>query len=161
MPEAATLPQAVTTPCGTQHALLSASRVLVVEDDAALQEAIVDTLELAGCHVVAASSAERALALLQQTVVDIVITDVNMEGMDGHQLLQAIKQQIPYLPVVLITAYGSIQRSVNALQNGAVDYLVKPFEPKVLIELVERYALGHIANSDKPVAVDEASQTLL
>ncbi|MBT8148377.1 MAG: sigma-54 dependent transcriptional regulator, partial [Gammaproteobacteria bacterium] len=161
MPEAATLPQAVTTPCGTQHALLSASRVLVVEDDAALQEAIVDTLELAGCHVVAASSAERALALLEQTVVDIVITDVNMEGMDGHQLLQAIKQQIPYLPVVLITAYGSIQRSVNALQNGAVDYLVKPFEPKVLIELVERYALGHIANSDKPVAVDEASQTLL
>ena len=114
-----TMPHGLT---GQQAALLEA-RVLVVEDDAALQEAIVDTLELAGCAVVAASSAERALELLEQTVVDIVITDVNMDGMDGHELLEAIKQTKPYLPVVLITAYGSIQRSVSALQNGAVDYL--------------------------------------
>lgn len=155
--------QSVTMPHGltSQQAALLEARVLVVEDDAALQEAIVDTLELAGCAVVAASSAERALELLEQTVVDIVITDVNMDGMDGHELLEAIKQTKPYLPVVLITAYGSIQRSVSALQNGAVDYLVKPFEPKVLIELVVRYALGHIAGADQPLAVAESSHALL
>ncbi|MDG2079202.1 MAG: response regulator, partial [Pseudomonadales bacterium] len=83
--------QSVTMPHGltSQQAALLEARVLVVEDDAALQEAIVDTLELAGCAVVAASSAERALELLEQTVVDIVITDVNMDGMDGHELLEA------------------------------------------------------------------------
>jgi len=144
-----------------QAPLMAASHILVVEDDQSLQEAIIDTLELAGCHVIAASSGEQALSLLGANTLDMVITDVNMGGMDGHELLANIKQAQPFLPVLLITAYGSIQRSVSAMRNGAVDYLVKPFEPKVLIELVKQHALGRCAQDSDPVAVAPASRKML
>ena len=136
------------------------ARVLVVEDDNALQEAILDTLELAGFSVFTADSAEQALTELagQQRQVDMVISDVNMSGMDGHELLAAIKQQRPWLPVLLITAYGTIDRSVQAMQAGAVDYLVKPFEPKVLIELVRRHALGQRVSDDEHLLAIIATQ---
>ena len=101
-----------------------AMRVLVVEDDLALQEAITDTLELANFSVSAAASAEQALNLLADHSVDMVISDVNMGAMDGHQLLAAIKQRWPFIPVLLITAFATIDRSVSAIQSGAVDYLV-------------------------------------
>jgi two-component system response regulator FlrC len=140
---------------------MAVSQVLVVEDDQALQEAIVDTLELAGCEVIAASSGEQAMQLLAANTMDMVITDVNMGGMDGHELLANIKQQQPFLPVLLITAYGSIQRSVSAMRNGAVDYLVKPFEPKVLIDLVRQHALGRCVQASDPVAVAPASRNML
>ncbi|MBT8139728.1 MAG: sigma-54 dependent transcriptional regulator [Gammaproteobacteria bacterium] len=132
---------------------------MVVEDDAALLEAIVDTLELSGCEVLTADCAESALAQLEANDVDIVVSDVNMRGMDGHQLLGEIKRKKPDLPVVLITAYGSIQHSVSAMQNGAADYIVKPFEPDVLTDIVERYALGRVM-ADKPVAQDATSIAL-
>jgi len=136
------------------------ARVLVVEDDAALQEAIVDTLELAGFQLTAASSAEQALSLLQSQCFDMVISDVNMGGMDGHQLLRQIKKEQPLLPVLLITAYASIERSVDAMRSGAVDYLVKPFEPQVLIELVERHTIGLSLQVGEPIAVSAASREL-
>ncbi|MGB5325540.1 MAG: response regulator, partial [Pseudomonadales bacterium] len=94
---------------GSRAGLLMQARAMVVEDDSALLEAIVDTLELSGCEVVTATSAEQALQKLAECAVDIVISDVNMRGMDGHQLLGEIKRSKPHLPVVLITAYGSIQ----------------------------------------------------
>ncbi len=116
--------------------------LLVVEDDLALQEAIVDTLELAGFSVLAVPSGEAALSCLNQQRFDMVISDVNMGGMDGHELLEQIKISYAYVPVLLITAYGSIDRSVRAIRAGAVDYLVKPFEPSALIDLVRRHTIG-------------------
>lgn len=143
-----------------QQSLTTQSRVLVVEDDLILQEAICDTLMLAGCDVFSAPSAEKALEMLKETPVDLVISDVNMGGMDGHQLLKHIKLQTPYLPVVLITAYASIQRSVEAIQQGAVDYLVKPFDHKELVNLVSRYALGAVSEEQAPIIEDPASREL-
>ncbi len=140
----------------------SGVELLLVEDDSALQEAIVDTLELAGCRVVAENDAEAALRRLARQRFEMVISDVNLgSGMDGHALLEQIKREQPLLPVLLITAYGSIARSVSAMQAGAVDYLVKPFEPGALIELVQRHALGKSAGDDaSPVFVDPASKDL-
>jgi len=134
--------------------------ILVVEDDLALQEAIVDTLELSGLNTVAAGSGEQALECLSKQRFDMVISDVNMGGMDGHQLLDEIKKLYPFLPVLLITAYASIDRSVRAIQAGAVDYLVKPFDPSTLIDLVSRYTVGQLLDSDGPVIASQISRDL-
>ena len=140
--------------------IVNPAMILVVEDDLALQEAIVDTLELSGLNTVAAGSGEQALECLSKQRFDMVISDVNMGGMDGHQLLDEIKKLYPFLPVLLITAYASIDRSVRAIQAGAVDYLVKPFDPSTLIDLVSRYTVGQLLDSDGPVIASQISRDL-
>ncbi len=137
------------------------AKVLVVEDDQDLREALTDTLELAGCAVVQADSGESALALLPDHYVDMVISDVNMGGMDGLELLKQLRRHYPQLPVLLITAFGSIERSVEAMRAGAVDYLVKPFKPQLLLETVARFIGGSVDARDQPVAVEPSSQQLL
>ena len=97
------------------------TRVLIVEDDLELREEIADTLELAGFDFLQVGDGEQAVALLEQEPVDIVVTDVNMPGMDGHQLLAHLNQAFPGLPVVLMTAFGQVQKAVDAIRNGAVD----------------------------------------
>lgn len=84
------------------------SKVLIVEDDAALREALVDTLSLAGYEWLEADSAESALLTLKKQAVDIVISDVQMGGMDGLALLRSIKNNWPQLPVLLMTALSLI-----------------------------------------------------
>ncbi|KDE39616.1 Flagellar regulatory protein FleQ [Nitrincola lacisaponensis] len=138
------------------------AKVLIVEDDLGLREALADTLALARLGFLEAGSAEEALALLEQETVDMVVTDVNMPGMDGHALLAELRQRYPMLPVALITAYGQVERAVDAIRQGAVDYLMKPFEPAQLIELIQRYVGGPAVTADaEPVARSTSSQQLL
>jgi len=115
--------------------------ILVVEDDEALREALVDTLEMGGYNVIDADNGRSALEHLAQdesSEIDIVISDVQMPKMDGHQLLKQIKRHYD-LPVLLMTAYGTISKAIEAMKDGAVDYLVKPFEAEVLVSVVSRY----------------------
>lgn len=136
--------------------------VLVVEDDPALREALVDTLELAGFGTLEASSAESALTLLERhDTINMVVSDVNMGGMNGHDLLKAVSRQYPQIPMLLITAYASIASSVEAMRDGAVDYLVKPFKPEQLVKTVRRWCSSQGAQEDEMVATDPASQQLL
>ncbi len=136
--------------------------VLVVEDDSDLREALVDTLEIAGCTVVQADCAEQALEKLPRHGLDMVVSDINMGAMDGLGLLKEIRRLCPQLPVLLITAYGSISASVEAIRNGAVDYLVKPFKPQLLVETISRYVgVANPNEKDQPVAVEPSSQQLL
>ncbi len=136
--------------------------VLLVEDDASLREALTDTLSLAGYPVLAAEHGEAALRLLRQYPVAMVVSDVNMPGMDGHALLQVLRAEYPQLPVLLMTAYGTVQRAVDAMRAGAVDYLVKPFEPDALLTLVAQHGCGQLqADNDGPVAEEPSSQQLL
>jgi two-component system response regulator FlrC len=143
------------------HGVLGKVRVLVVEDDCDLREALADTLELAGAEVLQADSGEQALLVLAQDYVDMVVSDVNMGGMDGLELLKQLRRQYPQLPALLITAYGSVAKSVEAMRAGAVDYLVKPFKPEILIDTVARYVGAASVDSDQPVAVEPSSQQLL
>ncbi|MRJ20461.1 sigma-54-dependent Fis family transcriptional regulator [Pseudomonas haemolytica] len=138
-------------------------KVLLVEDDRALREALADTLLLAGHDYRAVGSAEEALEAVEQEAFSLVVSDVNMPGMDGHQLLGLLRARQPQLPVLLMTAHGAVERAVDAMRQGAADYLVKPFEPKALIELVARHALGVIsaAEGDGPIAFEPASAQLL
>src|SRR5690606_17152549 len=75
------------------------------------------------------------------------VSDVNMPGMDGHALLRALRERYPQLPVLLMTAYGTVQNAVEAMRVGAVDYLVKPFEPSALLTLVAQHAQGRLQSS--------------
>ncbi|WP_285275202.1 sigma-54-dependent transcriptional regulator [Halopseudomonas bauzanensis] len=142
---------------------MTGPRILLVEDDRALREALADTLLLGGYDYLEAADGEQALALLQRHTVAMVISDVNMPGMDGHALLRVLRERHPQLPVLLMTAYGTVQNAVEAMRVGAVDYLVKPFEPAALLKLVAQHAQGRLLSEadDGPVAVDPASQQLL
>ena len=140
-----------------------AAKVLLVEDDRALREALADTLCLGGHDYRAVDCAEAALVALSEESFGLVVSDVNMPGMDGHQLLAQIRNRYPQLPVLLMTAFGAVERAVDAIRQGAADYLVKPFEPRTLLELVAKHALGKLTagERDGPVAVEPASMQLL
>lgn len=118
---------------------MSQARILVVEDDGGLREALVDTLLLGGYECREADSGERALVQLSRQSFDMVISDIQMGGMDGLTLLQTIRQQYPQTPVLLMTAYANIDGAVRAMREGAIDYLAKPFSPEVLLNQVSRY----------------------
>ncbi|MDH4761688.1 sigma-54 dependent transcriptional regulator [Pseudomonas sp. CBMAI 2609] len=137
--------------------------ILLVEDDRALREALADTLELGGYRYRAVDSGEAALLALAEESFGLVISDVNMPGIDGHQLLASIRLRDPALPVLLMTAFGSIERAVEAMRGGAADYLVKPFEPRLLLETLARCCpQGRRAPGGRqPVAADPQSRQLL
>ena len=136
--------------------------ILVVEDDAALSEALVDTLALAGYRVDAAPTAEAALTALRRELPGLVLSDVQMPGMDGHALLRSIKSVSPGLPVVLMTAYGQIDKAVEAMRDGASDYLPKPFEPDRLLAVVARHLrFTPDAAASALIAEDSASKAIL
>jgi two-component system response regulator FlrC len=135
--------------------------ILVVEDDGALREALTDTLKLAGHGVLAAADGRAALAIIDEQPVSLVVSDVRMAPMDGATLLRHIKERRPELPVLMMTAYGTIQDAVEAMRRGAADYLVKPFEAQQLVEKVARFFTTSDDNTDEPVAADPRMRELL
>ncbi len=136
--------------------------VLIVEDDASLREALKDTLELSGYDVLEAAEGEAALRVLEAKRVGIVVSDVQMKPMDGETLLREVKRRWPALPVLLMTAYGMIERAVEAMRAGACNYLPKPFAPGALVAEVARWMLPASSDADEEqVAEDTASRALL
>jgi two-component system response regulator FlrC len=141
-----------------------APRVLVAEDDAALREAIVDTLRAGGCSVTAVANGAEALQRLGREPPSLLLTDVQMQPVDGHELLRQVRTRWPSVPVVLITAHGTIERAVRAMHDGAADYLAKPFEADALLSLVHRVARPAAPEPDAPdapVAADPRSREML
>ncbi len=140
---------------------MSSHKILVVEDDAGLREALIDTLSLADYQCVEADSAEAALLLLKNHKVDLVVSDVQMGGMSGLSLLKNIKNQLPNMPVLLMTAYGTIDDAVQAMRDGACNYIAKPFAPEVLLNMVSQYIPPAIVNKNTPIVADKRSIELL
>lgn len=138
---------------------MKGSTILVVEDDQALAEALQDTLATAGYNVVLAENGRLALSQLEETSVDLVVSDINMPQMSGDALLKRVKTLYPDIPVILMTAYGTIEQAVDAMRDGAVDYMVKPFEAEVLINMVSRY-VGNQHDDMDMVTVDSSSVEL-
>jgi two-component system response regulator FlrC len=135
--------------------------ILVVEDDDALREAIVDTLELGGHSTLTAVDGESALLLLEGGQrVGLVLSDVQMQPMDGETLLREIKSTQPWLPVILMTAYGVVEKAVAALHAGACHYLPKPFEPDRLLQEVAKYLLPG-TDDEQVIAEDPGMRGLL
>ncbi|HWG68674.1 MAG TPA: sigma-54 dependent transcriptional regulator [Steroidobacteraceae bacterium] len=134
--------------------------VLVVEDDAALREALVDTLRAADLPALSAPDAPGALQLLQSEDIALVISDVQMPGPNGYQLLSSIKRLRPDLPVVLMTAFGTVAQAVAAMREGATDYIVKPFDAQALIDMAKRQLALRVAPNEV-IAADPESKRLI
>ncbi|MCD6705859.1 MAG: sigma 54-interacting transcriptional regulator [Thiobacillus sp.] len=112
--------------------------VLVVDDDASLRELITLRLEANGFRVEAVDSGEAALTQLALARPDAVLTDMQMDGMDGIALFRAIHARDPALPVIVLTAHGTIPDAVAATQQGLFGYLTKPYDAATLISLLKR-----------------------
>lgn len=112
--------------------------ILLVEDDQRLRDALAETLRLAGFEVMVAADGAAALQVLASAPIAAVVTDYQMEPMNGSALLARIRDRLPQLPVLMITAHGSIEHAVASMMAGATDYLVKPFAAEVLAAKLDR-----------------------
>lgn len=129
--------------------------VLLVEDDANLREALVDTLNLSGYTTLEASDGSAALKILENTRVGIIVSDIQMQPMDGFNLLLEVKKRQPSLPMLLMTAYGDIERAVEAMRHGAAHYLTKPFEPDRLLAEIARFMLPSTQEAQGDVIAED------
>jgi len=135
--------------------------ILLVEDDATLREALAETLRLAGYAVATAADGGAALDALKDASFSAVVTDYQMRPMDGFALLTAIREIRPHLPVLLITAHGSIEHAVRCMLEGASDYLVKPFAAQALVERLQQLIPANAGSAHDLVIADPASVELV
>lgn len=114
------------------------AQVIVVDDEAAIREAVQQWLELSGFAVRTCASAAEALAAVDRDFPGIVVSDVRMPGSDGLQLLERLVELDRDLPVILVTGHGDVPMAVQALRQGAYDFIEKPFTPERLLDSVRR-----------------------
>jgi DNA-binding NtrC family response regulator len=112
--------------------------ILLAEDDAVQREILGDILRSSGYAVESAASGEEAVAKLEGTTPDLLLTDLKMTGMDGLQLLREARRMRPEMDVVMMTAHGSVRTAVQAMREGAADYLEKPFDKDELLMVLQR-----------------------
>lgn len=117
-------------------------RVLLVDDDAGLLRLLSLRLNAAGYEVRAVQGGEQALASLPEFKPQLIITDLRMPGMDGMTLFERVHAQHPDLPVLVLTAHGSIPDAFNTAARGVFCYLTKPYDSKVLLESIRRALSG-------------------
>ena len=115
-----------------------AGTVLIVEDEQNMRRVLRGLLQREGYEVREASDGGHALELDAFEAADVVLTDLKMPHMNGLELLREIRARDPRLPVILLTAFGTVGSAVEALKQGALDYLTKPFDPEELLEVVAR-----------------------
>ena len=113
-------------------------KILVVDDEPLICDLLHDALRSKGYTVVTASNGQEALDMLRRNIIAAVITDVKMPKMSGVVLLKRIRELFPSIPVVVITAYGTVNGAVDVIKQGAVDYILKPFSVARLHEIIEQ-----------------------
>jgi len=127
------------------------ARILVVDDERNIRKNLSMMLEAAGYEVETASDGEAALAKSKEQHHDIAFVDLQMPKMGGLELLRHLRGLNPTLAVIILTAYGSVARAVEAMKLGAVDFLEKPFDPKAIRLLAEEILLRQRLGADKSV----------
>ncbi|MFA9439285.1 sigma-54-dependent transcriptional regulator [Uliginosibacterium sp. sgz301328] len=140
--------------------MIETLNILVVDDDAALRDAIELILSSAGHRVTLAASGPEALQTLDGAHFNLVISDLRMDPMDGLELLGQIRARHRHLPVLLMTAFGDVDKAVAAMRGGACEFLMKPFEADVLLENVRRHARV-TPTQDDMVAEDPRTRAVL
>ncbi|WP_305044645.1 sigma-54-dependent transcriptional regulator [Geoalkalibacter sp.] len=113
-------------------------KMLVIDDDPVIRRGLKQILEKAGYEVEIFASGHTAVEELRQAPCDLVITDLKMPGMSGLEVLRTVSAMHPEVPIVLITGYSTVETAVEAMKNGAVDYIAKPFTPDELLEKVQQ-----------------------
>jgi DNA-binding NtrC family response regulator len=130
------------TPLATPSIPELVGRVLVVDDNARARQSMVEVLAAAGHEVVSSPSAIEALKIVEQNAFDVIITDLQMPGMDGLAFIRALAERKVEAQIVMVTAFASVASAVEAMRHGAFDYIEKPFDVEQLESLVAR-ALRH------------------
>ncbi|MFH0783357.1 MAG: sigma-54 dependent transcriptional regulator [Pseudomonadota bacterium] len=111
--------------------------VLIVDDERSMRDFLKILLEKAGHKVAIAENSQKALAILDNQQVDVIVSDIRMPGMTGIELLETVKRDFPDLPVIMITAFASPDDAVLAMKNGAFDYITKPFNVDEIKSVIE------------------------
>ena len=137
------------------------SNVLIVEDDPTLRMALRDTLEGAEFKVFEAVNGKEGLVQLMHEDIDVVVSDVQMDVMDGNQLLRTTREKYPSIPFVMMTAHANVERAVAAMRDGATDYLQKPFDASALVETVNRMVKRSSLGANSMVAEDPKTKSIL
>ena len=137
---------------------MSAARLLVVEDEAPQRELLAELLRSAGYEVIGAESADMGLLVLEREPVDLVISDWKMPGRDGMSLFVEVRERWPACAFLIVTAYGTIARAVDAVRGGADDYLAKPFESEALLLAVERSLRARALADENKRLVEQLGQ---
>ncbi|MBU0986139.1 MAG: sigma-54 dependent transcriptional regulator [Proteobacteria bacterium] len=114
------------------------TKILIVDDELIMRESLAGWLERDGHLVDTAASGEEALEKIKESRFDILLVDIKMEGMSGLEVLKKVNESDSDVDVVMITAYGSISTAIEAMKNGAYDYLLKPFDPNALGVLIDK-----------------------
>ena len=134
------------------------SRVLIVEDDDAMRELLGRTLGRRGFEVVTATGGEEAITLSTASDFDVVLTDLNMPRVSGVQLCERITQSRPDIPVIVVTAFGSLDTAIAAIRAGAYDFVTKPFDLGQLMLTLERaVSLRRLRESARGSGIDTAA----
>jgi DNA-binding NtrC family response regulator len=133
------------------------TKILIIDDEMIMRESLAGWLKRDGHEVASAASGEDAMQLLQKSRFDILLVDIKMEGMSGLDVLKQVKESDSDVAVVMITAYGSISTAVEAMQKGAYDYLLKPFDPDALGVLIDKI-IEHQAQSRENIFLREQYQ---
>ena len=136
---------------------MTKSRVLIVDDSPQMVQTIDKYLSAHGFDIVTATSGDDAIHEVRTTQPDAVVTDLRMNGLDGVDVLEIIRDSQAGIPVIIMTAFGSVENAVEATQRGAFHYLTKPFRLATLRTLLER-AVSRPAQGTKPPADERASQ---
>jgi len=117
---------------------MSIQRVLIADDDSLSREFLSEACRTFGLQVDAVTSGEQAMERLRRGGIDLVLTDLRMPGMNGVELVRTMSREFPEVPVVLVTAHGTVETAVEALQLGAADFVVKPCSPQTLDLVIKR-----------------------
>src|SRR5436190_9409936 len=136
---------------------LEMAHVLIVDDEPNMRRVLGALLENAGHATSRAASGDEALALVRSQDPDVVLTDLRMEGVDGMRLLELLHADFPEIPVVLITAHGSVDVAVEAMKRGAFDFLEKPFDQSRVLQIVDK-AVGQATSRRVDVQCSASSR---
>lgn len=114
--------------------MITSGHILVIDDEASLRQTLTRILQRAGFEVTAAANGTEGFSLVSQHLFDLVYLDIRMPDMSGLELLKTIHAKYPDLPVILFTAQPDLNSAVDALRNGATDYLLKPLKPQAVVD---------------------------
>ncbi|MDD2922005.1 MAG: response regulator transcription factor [Anaerolineales bacterium] len=117
---------------------MNAAHILIIDDEAALRQSLARILQQAGFEVTTAENAEQGFSFIETANFDLIFMDLRMPGMAGLDALKLIHSSYPALPVILFTAQPDLNSAVEALRNGATDYLLKPLKPQAIIECARK-----------------------
>lgn len=117
---------------------MSIEKILIVDDEALMRNFLMEAVKRKGIEAVAAENGSKAISLLKEQSFDLVITDMKMPGITGMEVLKAVKEISPRTAVIIVTAFGTIENAVEAMQAGAFHYLIKPFSLESLMANIEK-----------------------